>query len=522
MRVSMKILLAGPGTGKTTKIKELIKQEYVNAKNILVLSFTNATVNDLTQSFSDYQNVQCYTLHSYALIINHLTDVQILDDLHETPTLNYFSSKYEMVFDHLCYFLQCITFDGMIKSCLEFLKSNPVYGEEKIGKLDLLIVDEFQDFNLTERELVFELSKYANETLVLGDDDQSIYGFKDADPLGIIELFNKQGVEKIPHANICYRCPDVVVDHSKELITKNRNRIEKPWGKSGKDGSVLFNQILTQEETSKFIVSKIKEIKKENVEASVLVLSPVRYYSQDLTELLSAENIDCVDFWAPRVSLDDIKKIWWLRAIFSDKKILNLTFIANSSFTSHFKNKYNKIVRGALQDNFNEASILSQVADMFPSPFSDYLLNPPHILNFLHANQDYAIFENLLNLEDVDGSLKGIFRKFRPNVEFEKYAVNIMSIHKSKGLQSDYVFITGLVDGVLPNKIKGIDTIEAQRRLLFVGMTRAKKSLQLISQVEWEGKYVSKMDKTQFKFNYRKKKWVGKASNFIAEMKKGN
>jgi len=516
----VKILLAGPGTGKTTKIKTLIKEEYADAKNILVLSFTNATVNDLTQSFSDYQNVKCYTLHSYALIINHLTDIQILDDIYETPILKHFSDKYEVDFDDLCYFLQCITFDGMIKSCLEFLKSNPVYGKEKIGRLDLLIVDEFQDFNLTERDLIYELSNYAQETLVLGDDDQSIYGFKDADPVGIIELFNKQDVEKIHHENKCYRCPDVVVDHSKELIAKNKNRIDKPWVKAGNDGSVLFYQILTQEETSKFIISRIKEIKEKDSNGSVLVLSPVRYYAQDLTELLSAEKIDYVDFWVPRVGLDDIKKIWWLRAIFSDKKILNTTFIANSSFTDHFKNKYNKMIRESLQRDFDEANILNQVVDMFPLPLSDYLLNPPHILDFLRANEEYSVFENFLNLEDVDGSLKSIFRKFSPTVEFEKSSINIMSIHKSKGLQADYVFITGLVDGVLPNKIKGVDTIEAQRRLLFVGMTRAKKCLHMISQVEWEGKYVSKMDKSQFKFDYRKKKWAGKASHFITEMKK--
>ncbi len=514
----MKILLAGPGTGKTTKIKNLIKQEYSDAKNILVLSFTNATVNDLTQSFEGYSPVKCYTLHSYALIINHLSDIQILDDINETPILNRFSEKHNFDTNDVFYFLQCITFDNMIKSCLSFLKSNPVYGKEKIGNLDLLIIDEFQDFNLTERDLIYELSKYASETLILGDDDQSIYGFKDADPLGIIELFNRQDIEKIRHENKCYRCPDAVIDSSTTLIKKNKNRIDKDWFKTGKTGEYLFIQKTSQEETNQFILKTVKSIKEGNPDESILILSPVRYYTEELIELMKEEGIDIVDFWAPKINIEDLRKVWWLRTLYSDKKILNLTFLANTILTQHYKDKYNKLLAEALQKNFEENKFVEQTAEMFPKPFSDYLIQPPHILDFIKSQQEFSFFEGYINFEDVEGALKNIFKKISPSVEFQKKSVNIMSIHKSKGLQADHVFITGLVEGVLPNKVKGLDTIEAQRRLLFVGMTRAIKSLRMMSQVEWEGKYVHKLDKSQFKFNYRRKIYSGKTSKFISEM----
>ncbi len=108
----------------------------------------------------------------------------------------------------------------------------------------------------------------------------------------------------------------------------------------------------------------------------------------------------------------------------------------------------------------------------------------------------------------------------KSNKEFEQGKVNLMSIHKSKGLQADYVFITGLVSGILPNETKGIDTMEAQRRLLYVGMTRTLKSLHLISTVEWDGKDVHKVDISQFQYNFTKKKWRGKTSKFIEDIKK--
>ncbi|MBI5953202.1 MAG: ATP-dependent helicase [Chloroflexi bacterium] len=514
----MKMLLAGPGTGKTTKVKTIIKENYLDAENILVLSFTNATVNDLTESFADHKNISCYTLHSYALVINHLIHRHILDDFHETSILERYSAAHDIEFEKLCYFLNCITFDEMIISCQKFLVSNPEYGKEKIGNLDLLIVDEFQDFNLAERELIYELSKYAKETIILGDDDQSIYGFKDAAPEGIIELFNRKDVERISHENKCYRCPDKVVDYSKKLIGKNSRRVDKPWFKTGRAGEIIFKQIMSQEETNKFIVSEIKDIQKKAPHGSILVLSPVKYYVENLIELLKSESITVVDFWTSKIDLVDIMKIWWLKAIFTEEKLLNMTFIANTSFTAHFRKKYNQIMREALQSDFDEQKVIKLVVDMFPAPFNAYLLNSPDIAEFMSSHNEFAIFNDHINYEDVTESLKSVFKKINPNAEFEKDSVNVMSIHKSKGLQADYVFITGMVDGVLPNKVKGLDTIEAQRRLLFVGMTRTLSQLYMISQVEWEGKYVNKLDKSQFIYNYRKKQYAGKASNFISEM----
>ena len=218
----MKILLAGPGTGKTTKIKTLIAEDYAKAEKIKVISFTNATVNDLTESFGDNPNVFCSTLHKFALTLNHLPELHIIDNSIEKKILLALSDKIEIDFLTLCGQVKCITFDEMISSCVSFIKANPAYAEDKIGKLDLLLIDEFQDFNPDEQKLVMLASKLASETIILGDDDQSIYGFKDADPEGIITLFNDDQVEKIPHENICYRCPDTVVDYCIALLKNNK------------------------------------------------------------------------------------------------------------------------------------------------------------------------------------------------------------------------------------------------------------------------------------------------------------
>ena len=135
--------------------------------------------------------------------------------------------------------------------------------------------------------------------------------------------------------------------------------------------------------------------------------------------------------------------------------------------------------------------------------------------------QQYAEFQSVaarVDEENLIESLDKLLRDIKPLPKFQKGFVNLMSIHKSKGLQAETVFVNALVDGVLPNKARGVDTLEAQRRLLFVGMRRALRSLYLISPVEWDGKYVNKLDKSQFNYAFKKKKWNGKASSFVAEM----
>jgi DNA helicase-2/ATP-dependent DNA helicase PcrA len=94
-----------------------------------------------------------------------------------------------------------------------------------------------------------------------------------------------------------------------------------------------------------------------------------------------------------------------------------------------------------------------------------------------------------------------------------------MSIHKSKGLGEDYVFVLGLTDGILPNQKAGIDSIESQRRLFYVAMTRAKKCLCIISILKIPGKYARKMNIEKFSFDKYKKLWNGKASVFVSELK---
>jgi DNA helicase-2/ATP-dependent DNA helicase PcrA len=512
----MKILLAGPGTGKTFGIKHIIQTNYYNANNILVLSFTNATVNDLTNAFQEWSNVKCYTLHKYALKINHLTDYYILDS-EEQLILDDLKDYLQVESSYLFELLKCISFNGMISECINFLRINKEYANQKIGDLDILIIDEYQDFNQNERQLIDILSSFAKETLILGDDDQSIYGFKDADPDGIISLYSNNRVEKIPHENNCYRCPDDVVECATKLIIKNKNRIHKTWNKTGILGDVIIKQKLTSDEINTVIVNEISRLRNENSKYSILILSPVSFYTSSLLQKLQGNGIDFVNFLDTKIDTYSWARIWILRILYTKRKLLNIILLS-SRLSSYNKRKFKDALKSAIQKSFNEDLFISTIIRIFGPIVSNNFTNNIDIDQFVEKNIEYEYIGDLINKNDLEKSIEHLPRIMKPEIVFDSNKVNVMSIHKSKGLQADIVFITGLVDGVLPNSTKGLDTVEAQRRLLFVGLTRARKKLYLLSSVYWEGKYVNKVDKSQFNYNYKNKKYSAKTSKFVTEM----
>jgi superfamily I DNA/RNA helicase len=366
-------------------------------------------------------------------------------------------------------------------------------------------------------------SELASETIILGDDDQSIYGFKDADPDGIIALFNNQEVVKIPHDNICYRCPDTIVDYCTELLKKNKKRINKEWKKSEKVGGIYFKQLLTPDQCNDFMLSTIMEIKEKDKDASILVLSPLAVAVTTLKESMKAKGIDFVDCWSQDWDTEMLAKIWWMNVIFSKNKLPFVIFLLKHY--GHFgKKKLLDLFIKSFHEGFAEADLIKKIleAGYLPDPFAAYITAVPTIKDFFRAHPDFSPLQEHINDDDVLESIIRLTSKVKKRKEFEKGKVNFMSIHKSKGLQAEYVIINGLVSGILPNETRGLDTIEAQRRLLFVGMTRATKELHMVSTVEWEGRDLrsNNADMQQFKFNIWKRKYYGKASKFVEEIKR--
>lgn len=504
----MKILLAGPGTGKTANIKKIIK-DHGDGSKFLILSFTNATIKDLHKKLKDLKvtDENCMTLHKFAVKYNHdkSRHVLLIKEIEELETI---SKGTGIEFGKLCDSLSCTTFDQMIARFVEYAKSNPVYLKEKLTPYDALIVDEYQDFNPNEQALIDLLIAQIKTTYLLGDDDQCIYDFKDASSDKIISFYEDATNEKIPHDHICYRCPDIVVTHATNLISQNKKRVEKKWDKSNKTGELKYTQLRSFEEVADAIYNEVSKLKDD----SVLILTPVEFALPPLVKKFEENNIDYSNYFKDKVPADLITKSWEVRSLFGKFKYLNLVLLGYLKLTN--RKKFYEL----LKQHFDKGTDYDALLKLLDSKLPDSIKgNNKDLDTFL--SDDY--YKEVLDLfkkskgTTEDEKLEALFKEIE---EEEEKKIKIMSIHKSKGLGAKHVFMIGLNEGILPNQKRGNDTIESQRRLFYVGMTRTEEQLFLFSNVNLEGRYVNTVNKSDFRYDFREKIWKGKASTFISEL----
>ncbi len=236
--------IAGPGTGKTYAFKRIIESEEYKDKRVLILSFINKLVNDLAKDFQNYSNVDVMTLHAFAK--KHLSDninlVENLDDIitgdyslmtgkefnyqehfcknQLSPQLN--SEEFEFYCKRKKFYTwgeeKLYSFNSSILVANMFFEKN----EDKIPKYDLILIDEFQDFNELEYNLIRLLNK-KNKIIVVGDDDQSLYEFKFAVPAIIRNLYTVSSDNGFS-LDYCRRCTRVIVNASNNLIQASQSK----------------------------------------------------------------------------------------------------------------------------------------------------------------------------------------------------------------------------------------------------------------------------------------------------------
>jgi len=510
------MLLAGPGTGKTTRVKEIIEKRS-DLNGILVVSFTNATINDLRTSFAKkdikIDPKSCITLHKLAYKLNNLRDIHVLSD-HEQSILKKYAEKMGVNEQDLYNYFNCTTFDDMVTKSTSWMKLNPEYVTDKLGPIKLLIVDEFQDFNSIEANLIYEIAKKADDTLILGDDDQCIYSFKQAKTTEIINLYNNGQITKLSHDNICYRCPKDVVLAGNKLISKNKYRVAKKWQTYKDCTGISYNNFRTQQDTNNYVVNQIKEIRSTSNDESILILSNMHILTKPIIDTLKVNNIPYVS--KDSVEVCEYEKELLLKIIFGDKKLLNLLFLYSKNLFK--KQNILKKLKDVITTG-KEESLLIEMINNIPevsSLLKTYSNKEPDLEKFFDENTEYLKYkEQLSKTDNINRELEKL-NVTNGTSEIVKDKVNIMSIHNSKGLSADHVFMIGLVDGFMPIKYKTIEELEDSRRVMFVGMTRSEKTLHLMSQVEWDVPTTHKGDFS--KFACRGKVSKGSASPFIAEL----
>lgn len=573
--------LAGPGSGKSFAIKRRIArliETGCDPQKILAITFTRNSASDLRKEISNIElpnieKVVARTVHSHAMAIILKSDVKdytkrnprmIIDheiesalrDIDYPPDADiryrkqmldtYLSAWANFQFEDpgmprspveeefqkrivewLTYH-QAVMVGEVIPIAINYLKNNPACDE--IGKFDTILVDEYQDLNKAEQEFI-HLIKGDASILIVGDDDQSIYSFKNAHPEGIKEINLLYGDYLDVPFSIIRRCPKTVTKMASKLISKNSNRSLGeliPYDKN-QDGEVHIIQWNDNEKELDGVFNIIKsELDGEKVSpGDILVLAPRRLIGYRLRDKLSLEGIPVKSYFRESViKNNNVRRaysILYLSAFPEDK--VSLRYLIGFGSSDYRMKQYKIVLEYA---NINSISIRN-VLDLLVSEkikikgvstiVKEYIKVLEQINRFKHkikvdtqnafeffinGEQDEVDFYEIISMyqgilfnnplpEEYDDEYFSIWLSKISNEISESIAlidspeeidhVRIMSLHSSKGLSAKFVILLSMIDEFMPfipkhefSKEELGRIIEEQRRLFYVAITRTKSS----------------------------------------------
>lgn len=564
------IVIAGPGCGKTSvisnRIQNLVHNHNVDPESIVALSFTRFSASELKvrtlKTDSSLERVFFGTIHSFFLKIlthyfhypnfsvmgnkekfdsiktiiskilktSHIPDeaIEIISNeisiikskLHgDNPSLPYISN-YDNELIHKVYkeyikwqvVNELLDFDDILIKTFNLLMNSSEVKTKIQKKYTHYIVDEFQDINYIQFNTLKLLLDDNKNLFVVGDEDQSIYGFRGASPLLMLE-FKKHfpGASTYPIIK-SYRCPQFILRVANNVISINRNRTPKMIEPSKSDNGILeINEYKDTMAQSLYIANQIKV----NENSSNMVIFRTNNEALPFIKIFTDMNIpfkikdNKISFFSHFIFKDIIAymkaaknlDIYSLNRI-KNKPNRNLNVIreedllieeSNNQFLSldkikiaKTKNLINKIKNlnnynfhkalSVIRKKFNYDKYLDDYCDKNKIDGSEF----DDIFNYFNLliESDSSISKALSTLNYLNRSYQSSYDKTYEKEE-DKVKVLLVTAHGSKGLESDNVYLTSLNEGIFPHK-KSIDNnIEEERRLIYVSITRAKKNLYL-------------------------------------------
>lgn len=407
-----------------------------------------------------------------------------------------------------------IEIDDLIIIAKDLIKNeDEVYNYAK-SKYQYILIDEFQDINKSQFNLVNLLRKEAKQFIVVGDDDQCIYEWRGSDPR-FMDAFSKTLNITKYYLRYNYRSTEPIISLANNIIGNNKNRIGKSMVSIKKSSTnPIFKTFLNVEQEASFIAQSIhKAINETTVqfnEISILLRKDTQ--STAIVKALKEANIPFnnhnlskfANMWLLDYLQELVKKEPSVAKLLNYPKyvINNITFLElceihnlNSSkpdevlafIYNHnipidnqlvFKQRYETITR--LINHYNEFLVEDILELIFKSIIDEIEPVDENISSIFKRTYDQLIdFKNTSEETSLEGFIEYLLFALNDLYSNDLNGINIMTLHKSKGLEFETVYIPGLTSGIFPddNFIRNNDDLEAERRLLYVGITRAKKNL---------------------------------------------
>lgn len=574
------MVLAGPGAGKTyvitNRVKALIDEYGVKPEQILVVTFSKAAAVEMKERFEMLTGgrrlpVRFGTFHSVFFQILRLAYHYEVKDI-ATPALKYrfleetfnetgyevddkkeFLSDIEKEISRVkgegieidCYFSsacsaeifqkmyrgyqeklqrhRCLDFDDMVVYTYQLLKEREDIRRRWQAQFRYLLIDEFQDINRLQYETVCMLAEPENNLFIVGDDDQSIYGFRGAKP-GIMLSFPKRFPDtKQIVLGVNYRCSDEIMKAAERLIGKNNERYEKHIvANKGKEQPVHMKKCENLPDEAEKIVAQIQLYQKEGIDYQEMA---VLFRTNMQMRLLAGKLMEHGIPFTMRENLPNLFDTWMAKDIMcylqlalgnrSREKFLKIAnrpvrYLSRTAFTepevsfdklrAYYAVKNQEWMEERIwnfeYDLKNLASLSPYAAihfirkgigyDEFLKTYADERnVNADDWFDVLDEMQEMArdkksIPEFLSFVENYGDTLEEIRQEQKKQQVKEEPGVSLMTMHASKGLEFPVVFVPTLNEDIVPyRKAVQEGNLEEERRMLYVAMTRAKTYLHL-------------------------------------------
>jgi len=407
-------------------------------------------------------------------------------------------------------------FDDLITLPVKIFQDHPEILEKYQNQWRYILVDEYQDTNYSQYQLIKMLaSKYRN-LCVVGDDDQSIYSWRQADFRNFLNFEKDWPDAKIIILETSYRLTKNILAAAQDVIKNNKWRREKVLVSANKEGKPVFViRTYNDIEEAEFIVSMIQNLVDvyHYQYKSFAVLYRMNAQSRVLEEIFLKAHIPYQIFagvkFYQRKEIKDI--IAYLRILINPADLISFERIINvptrgigaKKISLIFKNDdYQKVwqnlekiseakeflkIYQKLKEDINSKKVAKIIEELVEKiDYQKYLKET--------SQQAEEKWQNVLELirlaEDFDEYGKGNLADFLEKISlFQegdekniKDFVSLMTLHSAKGLEFDAVFIVGVEEGILPYSQSQYneEELEEERRLMYVGMTRAKEEVYLL------------------------------------------
>jgi len=407
---------------------------------------------------------------------------------------------------------KALDFDDLLLKTYKLLKNKPEILQKYQQIWPYIHVDEYQDTNQVQYMITKLLAEKNRNICVVGDIDQNIYSWRGADIKNILNFEKDYPEAKIVLLEENYRSTQNILAVANAVIKINTNRVEKNLFTKNAEGEKLTMYTgFNENEEAHFIANKSKELIESGIEArNIAVLYRANFQSRAIEEAFLTKSVpyqvlgtkfferkevkDVVSFLRAGLnpeSLTDIKRIINVPARGIGKvTILKIFSDERNGLPATMKIKINQF--------FNLLKEIGKVAlEKRPSEVIQYIIKESGIENELQNgnDEDKERLENMRELATLaikydylpigEGIEKLIeeaaLATDQDSLEKNENAVKLMTVHASKGLEFDYVFITGLEEGLFPhermNAVKNKEDGEEERRLFYVALTRAKKKI---------------------------------------------